>query len=81
MDGSGCTDKYISRRVGPLCHQLTALIFCAAGFAAAMDKAILQQDYIAYAYVCAGAMEYGVPNVVPTAFANVSLVAVLTLSC
>ena len=58
------------------------MIFCAAGFAAAMNKAILQQDYIAYAYICAGAMECGIPNVVPSAFANVSLVAelVLTLS-
>ncbi len=63
-------------QVGLFCHQLTALIFCAAGFAAAMNKAILQQDYIAYAYICAGAMECGIPNVVPSAFANVSLVAV-----
>ena len=63
--------------VGPCCHQLTALIFCAAGFVAAMNKAILQQDYIAYAYICAGAMECGIPNVVPSAFANVSLAAVL----
>ncbi|DBA85041.1 TPA: hypothetical protein ACH3X2_005774 [Trebouxia sp. C0005] len=42
-----------------------------SGFAAAMNKAILQQDYIAYAYICAGAMECGIPNVVPSAFANV----------
>lgn len=67
-------------QVGPLCHQLTALTFCAAGFAAAMNKAILQQDYIAYAYICAGAMECGIPNVVPSAFANVSVVAVLVLT-
>ena len=66
-------------QVGPFWHQLTALIFCAAGFVSAMNKAILQQDYIAYAYMCAGAMECGIPNVVPSAFANVSLAAVLVL--
>ena len=46
-----------------------------------MNKAILQQDYIAYAYICAGAIECGIPNVVPSAFAsvNLSLVAVPVL--
>ena len=85
-DGSHWTDIYMSMhcscQVGPFCHQLTTLMFCAVGFAAAMNvpfvnKAILQRDYIAYAYICAGAMECGIPNVVPSAFANVSLVAVL----
>ncbi|DBB08371.1 TPA: hypothetical protein ACH3X3_008532 [Trebouxia sp. C0006] len=42
-----------------------------SGFVSAMNKAILQQDYIAYAYMCAGAMECGIPNVVPSAFANI----------
>ncbi len=67
-------------QVGLFCHQLTALIFCAAGFVAAMNKAILQQDYIAYAYICTGAIECGIPNVAPSAFANVSLAAVLVLT-
>lgn len=46
-------------------------VFHAAGFAAAVDKALLEHNYYTYAYICAGAMEYGTTDALTTAFANV----------